>query len=71
MARAERRYPLISGVARHALCADLLVLGQYDGDDPKAVGVPADFVPSVLIASGRPALVIPTSANSHRSGAMC
>ena len=51
--------PLIPGFARRALCADLLVLGQHDASDPLAVGVPSDFVPSVLIASGRPALVVP------------
>jgi nucleotide-binding universal stress UspA family protein len=44
--------------SRRALCADLLVLGQHD---PAAadVGVPADFVESVLIQSGTPALVLP------------
>jgi nucleotide-binding universal stress UspA family protein len=51
--------PLIPGFARRALCADLLVLGQHDASDLLAVGVPSDFVPSVLIASGRPALVVP------------
>ncbi len=54
-----REGPLISGFTRHALCADLLVLGQHDASDPLTVGVPSDFVPSVLIASGRPALVVP------------
>ena len=54
-----REAPLIPGFARHALCADLLVLGQRDASDPLTVGVPSDFVPSVLIASGRPALVVP------------
>jgi nucleotide-binding universal stress UspA family protein len=51
--------PLIPGFARRALCADLLVLGQHDASDPLTVGVPSDFVASVLIASGRPALVVP------------
>ncbi len=50
---------VIPGVARHALCTDLLILGQHDASDPLTVGVPADFVPSVLLASGRPALVVP------------
>jgi nucleotide-binding universal stress UspA family protein len=54
-----REAPLIPGFARRALCADLLVLGQHDASDPLTVGVPSDFVASVLIASGRPALVIP------------
>ena len=44
--------------ARRALLADLLVLGQHDGGAPD-VGVPADFVESVLMQSGTPALVVP------------
>ena len=51
--------PVIPGVAGHALCADLLILGQHDASDPLTFGVPSDFVPSVLLASGRPALVVP------------
>jgi nucleotide-binding universal stress UspA family protein len=54
-----RETPLIPGFTRQALCADLLVLGQHDASDPLTIGVPSDFVPSVLIASGRPALVVP------------
>ena len=38
--------------------ADLLVLGQHHGDRRKA-GVSPDFVQAVLIASGKPALVVP------------
>lgn len=47
------------GFARRALYADLLVLGQRDGDDPAAGELPLDFLPSVLVESGRPALVLP------------
>jgi len=47
------------GFARRALYADLLILGQRDPDDPSAGELPADFVPSVLVESGRPALVVP------------
>jgi len=54
-----REAPLIPGFARRALCADLLVLGQHDASDSLTVGIPSDFVASVLIASGRPALVVP------------
>jgi len=57
--RELRDEPLIPGVAGHALCADLLVLGQHDASDPMTVGVPPDFVPSVLLTSGRPALLLP------------
>jgi nucleotide-binding universal stress UspA family protein len=51
------RVPVNDVFARQALYADLLVLGQHDPDD--AAAVPADFVESVLMASRRPALVIP------------
>ena len=43
---------------RQALYADLLVLGQRDRAQ-RDTGVLPDFVPSVLIASGKPALVVP------------
>lgn len=47
------------GFARRALYTDLMILGQRDADDPAAVQLPADFVSSVLLESGRPALVLP------------
>jgi nucleotide-binding universal stress UspA family protein len=53
------REPVVEGFARRALCADLMVLGQYDSTDPQAGGVPADFVESVILQSGRPAIVVP------------
>jgi nucleotide-binding universal stress UspA family protein len=45
--------------SRQALYADLLVLGQREPGEEGARGVPFDFVESVLIDSGKPALVIP------------
>jgi nucleotide-binding universal stress UspA family protein len=57
--RELRNAALIQGVAAQALCADLLVLGQHDPSDPLTVGIPSDFVASVLLASGKPALVLP------------
>ncbi|MES2992495.1 MAG: universal stress protein [Pseudomonadota bacterium] len=51
--------PLIPGFATQALWHDLMVLGQFDPSDPLTTGVSADFVPSVLVASGRPALILP------------
>lgn len=45
--------------SRQALYADLLVLGQREPGADGAGGVPSDFVESVLIDSGKPALVIP------------
>lgn len=45
--------------ARQALYADLLVLGQPEPGLSSTAGVPADFVESVLMSSGKPAVVIP------------
>ena len=45
--------------ARRALYADLLILGQRDADDADSGQLPSDFVPSVLVECGRPALVLP------------
>jgi len=47
------------GVAQAALYADLLVLGQYDPNHLPTYDVPKDLVESVIVDSGRPALVIP------------
>jgi nucleotide-binding universal stress UspA family protein len=49
----------MNAVIERALYADLLVLGQYDPHDTQAWGVAADFVPSLMADSGRPALVLP------------
>ncbi|HEY0817415.1 MAG TPA: universal stress protein [Rhizobacter sp.] len=51
--------PPIWGVAQAAFCADLLVLGQHEPGSPSARDVPADFVESVVVDSGKPALVVP------------
>ncbi len=51
--------PVMAVFAQQALYADLLVLGQHDPASPKTSGVPADFVETVLAASGKPALVLP------------
>lgn len=50
--------PVISAVASQMLLADLSVLGQHDPDD-RDHAVPSDFVPAVLTATGRPAIVLP------------
>ena len=49
----------IAEVTQQALYADLLVLGQRCTGENRDVDVPPDFVSSVLIASGRPAIVVP------------
>lgn len=51
--------PTAGAFAQQAFYADLLVLGQHDAQDEAARCVPADFVASVLIESGRPAVVLP------------
>jgi nucleotide-binding universal stress UspA family protein len=50
---------VIPGFVRRALAADLLVLGQCNQAQPGTDGVPTDFAESVIIASGRPAIVVP------------
>jgi len=51
--------PVVGAFAEQAFCADLLVLGQRDPDDVAASAVPADFPAAVLIASGRPGVIVP------------
>lgn len=51
--------PPIWGFTQRALYADLLVLGQHDPSAPTARDVPADFIESVVMGSGKPALVLP------------
>ena len=51
--------PAAGAFAQQAFYADLLVLGQRNSTDVLAAGVPADFPESVMVASGRPALVVP------------
>lgn len=48
---------------RRALYADWLILAQHDAADPGMRDVRPDFVETAIIASGRPALVLP-----HRGG---
>ena len=57
----------VGGFADQAFYADLLVLGQRD---PQAVErlVPGDFVSAVLIASGRPAIVLPHAGSFPHVG---
>lgn len=59
---------VVGAVARQALFADLLVLGQHQPGDPHAAALPPSFVESVLLASGRPALVVPYAGDFARVG---
>jgi nucleotide-binding universal stress UspA family protein len=51
--------PVVGAFAQQSLFADLLVLGQHDGGDPASRAVPPDFAEAVLMASGRPAVLVP------------
>lgn len=55
--------PVAEAVQR-ALVSDLLLLGQRGADENRDIDVPADFVSSVIIDSGRPALVLPHIATA-------
>jgi nucleotide-binding universal stress UspA family protein len=58
----------VPAFSRRALAHDLLVLGQFDRIDPGAAIVPSDFVESVLIGSGRPAIVVPYAGEFNTLG---
>jgi nucleotide-binding universal stress UspA family protein len=51
-----------------ALFADLLVLGQRPAAGSHAGEMPADFAESVVIASGRPAVVVPHDSSEPATG---
>jgi nucleotide-binding universal stress UspA family protein len=63
VAEAPRR-----ALSRQALFSDLLVLGKRDPHGPHAEQLPADFAESVVIESGKPALVVPDSAPAAEVG---
>lgn len=48
---------------RAAWLHDLVVVGQYDPQDPQGRVVPADFAESVALTSGRPTLVVPRTGD--------
>jgi nucleotide-binding universal stress UspA family protein len=52
--------PSFVALTQRALVNDLLVLGQHD---PAVSGLDADLVPSLLIESGTPAIVIPSGGS--------
>ena len=53
----------VGAFCRQALYADLLVLGQHDASIPSSDTAPADFVESVVMASGKPALILPLAGD--------
>ena len=50
---------LQGSLLRHAIYADLLVLGQQDSTDRESGALPADLVSGLVVDSGRPSLVVP------------
>ncbi|UKJ76479.1 universal stress protein [Azospirillum brasilense] len=56
---------LASFVTRHARAADLVVLGQYASD----LGVVLDSPEDVILACGRPVLIVPCAGRFERVGA--
>jgi nucleotide-binding universal stress UspA family protein len=51
----------LRGFVQHSWAADLLVLAQPNAEDSGFAGVDDDFVPSALIDSGKPGLVLPSA----------
>ena len=51
--------PMMPAFTQQALFADILVLGQHDSPAAQVARVPSDFVQSVILMSGKPALVLP------------
>ncbi len=59
----------VAAFCRQALYADLLVLGQHDAaSTSSAASAPTGFVESVLIASGKPALILPLARGHEGAG---
>lgn len=55
----ETSDPPVQAIVQQAWAADLLLLGQHDPAAETCSGVPSDFATSVLLASGKPGLVVP------------
>jgi nucleotide-binding universal stress UspA family protein len=60
--------PLVTDFATCAFCSDLMVLGQHNPESVTDTGVAADFVPSVLLDSGKPGLIVPCSGDFDHLG---
>jgi nucleotide-binding universal stress UspA family protein len=51
--------PMMAAFAQQAFYADLMVLGQHDPATASSSGVPPGFAESVMLMSGKPALILP------------
>jgi nucleotide-binding universal stress UspA family protein len=58
-AETDTAQPPVPSFVRQALLHDLVVMGQFDREDAAGPGVPADFVETVALDSGRPVLSVP------------
>ena len=58
----------LSAFKVHAFASDLLVLAQIEPDNRLQAQVPVDFVPTVLIETGKPAVVLPAGFKADRIG---
>ncbi len=58
----------VSVFKAHAFASDLLVLAQIEADNRLQAQVPVDFVPTVLIETGKPAVVLPADYTADRLG---
>jgi len=58
----------IGGFVRHALCCDLLVMGQHMAGDIASHDVPPNFTEAVMIDSGKPAIIVPHSRKTGSTG---
>lgn len=58
----------VEAFSRQALYADLLVLGQHDPVAALPGSMPAGFVESVLIGTGKPALILPITGMFETAG---
>jgi nucleotide-binding universal stress UspA family protein len=56
---AEPQGDALWGWSRRAFFCDLMVLGQRDPTDRAAAELPSDFLPSLLVDTGKPALLLP------------
>jgi nucleotide-binding universal stress UspA family protein len=56
------------GVVDQVLLSDLLVLGQFNPDSNDGADVPTDFVESLIIQSGKPAIVVPHTGHFKSIG---
>jgi len=60
--------PIIPAVVGRALYADLLLLGQHMPDEMDTLSTPTGFVESVLIESGKPAIIVPFAGTFAQVG---